>query len=114
MNALPRSLDANEAEKLLYRMGKDCFLDQVMLRWAASGAARGRCALARAGQSGTPLSKPRFPLDGRDAMAAGLEEGPKIGELLHEIEEFWIDASFAPSRAALIERLKDRVQRPKA
>jgi poly(A) polymerase len=96
-----------QARELLYRLGRDCFRDQLLLRWATSGAEpddqRWRALLVLSEQ----WKKPVFPLDGRDAMAEGIEEGPKIGEVLRDIEQTWIEADFELDRLTLLERLRE-------
>jgi poly(A) polymerase len=103
-----------QARELLYRLGRDCFRDQLILRWAASGAEpddqRWSALLVLSEQ----WKKPVFPLDGRDAMAEGIEEGPKIGEVLREIEQTWIEADFELDRLTLLERLRQAARRPKS
>jgi poly(A) polymerase len=51
--------------------------------------------------------KPAFPLNGADALAAGVGAGPRVGELLGKIEQEWLDGNFAMNRASLLARLKD-------
>jgi tRNA nucleotidyltransferase/poly(A) polymerase len=47
---------------------------------------------------------PKFPLSGADLVALGVPAGPKMGNLLRDLEEAWIDAGFSPDRAGLLER----------
>ena len=106
-------LSPEGARRLLYRLGKNRFRDSVLLNWATSGAgsndARLRVLLALA----DGWRKPEFPLSGKDAMAAGIEEGPKIGVLLRDIEQYWIDSDFTPDRTVLLARLNDAVKKPR-
>ncbi len=51
--------------------------------------------------------KPTFPLNGGDALAAGVDAGPRVGELLGKIEQEWLDGNFTMNRASLLARLKD-------
>ncbi len=51
--------------------------------------------------------KPAFPLNGADALAAGVDAGPRVGELLGKLEQEWLDGNFAMNRASLLARLKD-------
>ena len=97
------ALSEKEARKLLYLSGQGPFSDRLMLNWAgdAGNDSGWRALLALA----DAWKKPRFPLDGRDAKALGLEEGPKIGAALHDIEQWWIENDFAPDRAACLARL---------
>ena len=103
-------LSVREVRKLLYRMGPRLFKDLVLLRWAedpkASNAVRWRTLLAQA----DTWERPTFPLSGRDVMLAGVPEGPLVGKILAEVEEWWIDADFIEDEFSLAERLKAVVQ----
>ena len=59
---------------------------------------------------GDSWSRPHFPLTGRDVMAAGVPEGPLVGKIMAEVEEWWIDADFIEDEFSLAERLKAVVQ----
>jgi poly(A) polymerase len=104
------NLSPGETRKMLYRLGKQCFRDQLLLRWAASTAddedSRWRALLKIV----KAWAKPEFPLNGRDAMAAGIDEGPKIGVTLRALEQEWVDAEFRPDRRAMLKRLKETVK----
>jgi poly(A) polymerase len=39
-------------------------------------------------------------------MAAGVPAGPLVGQVLREVETWWIDADFPDDKLALVERLK--------
>ena len=103
-----------EARQLIYRLGGACFRDQLLLRWAASGArandAAWRALLALAMNWKAPV----FALNGNDVMAEGIEAGPKIGVLLRDIEGWWVEQDFAPDRQALLKRLKEAARPPRA
>ena len=103
-------LSIREVRKLLYRLGAGPFKDLVFLRWAEdpreSSAMQWRALLALA----DAWERPEFPLDGKDVMVAGVKEGPLIGKILAEVEDWWIDSDFTDDRFSLIERLKAVVQ----
>ena len=46
----------------------------------------------------------------RRAREAGVPEGPEIGRVWREVEEWWIDADFTDDEFSIIERLKAVVQ----
>ena len=71
---------------------------------AAAGASGDLAALARASENWT---RPKFPLGGNDALAAGLD-GPRIGAALNALEEDWIASGFSLKRSELLTRLKVR------
>jgi poly(A) polymerase len=99
---------AAEVRRLLYRIGAPRFRDLVLLSWAASP--RGpvmhwRMLLSIA----DGWERPRFPLTGHEAMAAGVAEGPEVGRLLDLVEAWWLDEDFAPDHAQLMEKLKSLI-----
>jgi poly(A) polymerase len=103
-------LSIREVRKLLYRIGAKRFRDRASLRWAedpkASNAIQWRALLALA----DTWEAPHFPLTGRDVMAAGVPEGPLVGRILSEVEDWWIDSDFIEDEFSLAERLKAVVQ----
>ena len=54
--------------------------------------------------------RPVFPLTGSMMKAAGVPEGPEMGRVSREVEEWWIDAGFTDDEFSIIERLKAVVQ----
>ena len=112
-NRVDASLSPREARQLLYRLGRQCFLDQMKLRWsdAKRGAQDGKWRrLLKLAES---WKKPELPVDGRDVMAKGIDEGPKIGTTLRALEEEWIEADFTPDRRALLKRLRETINQPR-
>lgn len=103
-------LSIREVRKLLYLLGPRAFKDRVNLRWAEdpkdSNSVQWRALLALA----DAWVRPDFPLTGRDVMAAGVPEGPLVGRILSEVENWWIDADFTEDEFSLAERLKAVVQ----
>jgi poly(A) polymerase len=99
-------LSAAEAHRLLYRIGPARFRDRVFLKWAAaSGQANimpWRLLLARADK----WKRPKFPPTGADVMAAGVREGPAIGEILGALEQWWVEKDFPQDPALLTARLQ--------
>ena len=43
-------------------------------------------------------------------MAAGVPEGPLVGQVLGEVEDWWIESDFIEDEFSLAERLKAVVQ----
>jgi poly(A) polymerase len=103
-------LSIREVRKLLYRLGRERFKDRTFLRWAedpkSSNAIQWRALLAFA----NAWERPAFPLTGRHVMHAGVAEGPLVGEILAEVEDWWIDSDFTDDEFSLAERLKAVVQ----
>jgi len=103
-------LSVKEVRKLLYRIDIGPFKDRVFLKWAEdtkeSNAVQWRMLLAVA----DAWERPRFPLSGREVMLAGVPEGPLVGKILAEVEDWWVDADFIEDEFSLAERLKAVVQ----
>jgi poly(A) polymerase len=103
-------LSVKEMRKLTYRLGAPRFKDRVFLHWAEdpkeSNAVQWRALIPMA----EAFPRPKFPLSGRDVMLAGVSEGPLVGEILAEVEEWWIDADFTDDEFSIAERLKAVVQ----
>jgi hypothetical protein len=55
------------------------------------------------------LASKSFPLLGRDALALGVAEGPELGDLLDEVETWWAERDFEPSRKACLARLRELI-----
>jgi poly(A) polymerase len=103
-------LSIREVRKLLYRLGKERFHDRVRLRWAEDAKETNAVAWRALLAMGDSWTRPHFPLTGREVMAAGVPEGPLVGKVLAEVEEWWIDADFLEDEFSLAERLKAVVQ----
>jgi poly(A) polymerase len=103
-------LSIREVRKLLYRLDSQRFRDRTFLRWSEdakmSNAIQWRALLELA----SVWQRPVFPLTGRDVMQAGVPEGPLVGQILNEVEEWWIDADFIDDEFSIAERLKAVVQ----
>ena len=106
-------LSAKDVRRILYRLGKQRFRDAVRLRWAAmapdqlhgAGALQWRMLLTMAEN----WEQPRFAMTGRDVMAAGVPEGPKVGLVLAKLEDWWAAGDFAADENALREKLKSLI-----
>jgi len=101
--ALPHLLGAGEPaiREAFYRFGTPASLDRAVIE-AASGLAGDLAVLVRVAAE---WQRPKFPIGGSDALAAGLV-GPDIGAALGRLEEAWINSGFTLSRNALLARLK--------
>jgi poly(A) polymerase len=93
--------DEANARRLLYRLGRERYLDRVLLAWARNGgdvtASRWR-ELAELPQRWTA---PKFPLRAADFIARGMAEGPALGHVLTLAEDAWLAADFPLDEAAL-------------
>jgi poly(A) polymerase len=103
-------MSPREIRREVYRAGKTAFRDRAKLAWAASAGTaavmqwRGMIALAEGWEP------PAFPLSGDDVLKAGAPKGPLVGQVLREVEDWWIDHDFIDDKLSAIEKLKAVVQ----
>ena len=55
---------------------------------------------------GQSWKAPTFPIEPRDLFLLGVPEGPLIGEILKEVENWWIESDFINDKPSLFERIK--------
>ena len=103
-------MSPREIRRAVYRLGAQAFRDRAKLAWAASNRPavtpqwRGMIAL------GEGWAPPPFPLTGEDVIKAGAPKGPVVGQVLREVEEWWIDHDFIDDPMSAVEKLKSVVQ----
>lgn len=89
----------------LYRLGAAHYRDLALLAWADSPAANN--SRFQAMLASIQEWKPKeFPIKGRDVLALGIENGPKVGDFLRRVEDWWIGSDFRPDREACLEKLR--------
>jgi poly(A) polymerase len=99
-------MSPREIRRTLYRLGAQAFRDRAKLAWARARRTattpqwRGMIAL------GEGWSAPAFPLTGEDVIAAGVPKGPLVGQVLREVEDWWIDHDFINDKLSAVEKLK--------
>ena len=98
-------LSAQGARKLLYRMGTARFRDKVLLQWASAPRTAGALPWRMLLKMAENWQRPHFPLTGHDVMQAGVPEGPAVGRILAQVEDWWLDGDFAADDAACRDRL---------
>ena len=98
------------ARALLYRLGPQHFIDQVLVAWSRSAAGVADRAWRGFAELPRTWSAPEFPLKATDFMARGLAAGPALGSAMRAAEQAWIAADF-PADAAAIRAIADRAVR---
>ncbi|MGB0630822.1 MAG: CCA tRNA nucleotidyltransferase [Alphaproteobacteria bacterium] len=98
--------------RALYALGRDQFRDLILLDWAdqiamnATEAAQSVEGWKETWDTASSWEAPEFPLVGKDVLEMGVEEGPKVGEILDDLEEWWVEQAFRPDREACLDRLR--------
>lgn len=54
------------------------------------------------------MTQPVFPLEGRDVVALGVPPGPRVGILLQQVRQWWLDGGCAADRSECREELARR------
>jgi poly(A) polymerase len=93
--------DAAARSRALYALGADAVMARLRL-----DEAEGRGAADAEIEAVRVWTRPRFPLKGKDLIAAGFDAGPALGDTLARLEALWIDSAFRLSRADLLERAR--------
>ncbi len=107
--AIPDRLSAQEARRLLYRLGTARFRDKLLLQWAAAPAGASADGWRQLLDMAEGWQRPRLALTGRDVMQAGVPEGPEVGRVLAKLEDWWVEGDFAANENALRARLQGMI-----
>jgi len=91
---------------VLYRSGSVAVGDSIRLRWADDADPRHGAGWQRLMSLAGSWKRPHMPISGADIMAAGVAQGPKVGRVMGEIEQWWIAQDFVPGRDALLEKMR--------
>jgi len=99
-------MSPKEIRRAIYRIGAKVFKDRVKLAWAASDRSATYVQWRMLYVYADAWSPPPFPLSGQEIKAAGVPEGPLVGQVRREVEDWWIDLDFTDDKMAVLERLK--------
>ena len=91
---LAPACDEQGARILLYRLGRERFVDRVLLAWARSPAGAADAAWHALATLPGRWAAPAFPLRAADFIKRGLPKGPRLGAALAAAEEAWTAAGF--------------------
>jgi poly(A) polymerase len=99
-----------EARACLYRHGERAYRERILIAWARAGAPPASESWRSRYRLPDRWQPPRFPLKGADALAAGIPAGPRVGEALRAIEDWWVAGDFAADEGVLRARLAELAQ----
>lgn len=105
LDRLWQAQPASPPKHLIYLHGKEAAARLFILRAVKSDVS----SLEEAMDLIAAWDVPVLPVNGDDAAAAGIAQGPGIGHALKQVEAWWIEHDFAPDRAACLEYLKDNL-----
>jgi poly(A) polymerase len=58
------------------------------------------------------MGRPVFPLEGRDVVARGVPAGPRVGALLRDVRQWWMDGGCVADRSACLVQLARTAKSP--
>ena len=99
-------LSMKEVRFLLYKIGVSDFKNQIILNWARDVQNKNEVNWRSLYEVAISWERPKFELDSKDVMEMGINEGPLVGSILKEVEEWWAANDFIDDKFSLIERLK--------
>ncbi len=98
---------AEAAQKaLLYKLGSRKYQEFAVLAWSLAGHNADKSAWKKLINLPQRWQVPEFTPSGADVLALGVASGPKVGQILSQLEQEWIDAGFAWDTSEFEARLK--------
>lgn len=86
--------DQQGARVLLYRLGRERYLDRVLLAWTRSPETAADDRWSAMAMLPERWMIPKFPLRAADFLERGLQKGPQLGRALATAEEAWTASGF--------------------
>ncbi len=102
---LSPDLRTTERRRLLYILGETCWRDAVHLAWAKSSASTADAKWKRLLNLPKNWKAPKFSVAGHDLKARGIAPGPKMGQILRDLEDWWIASDFKATPDELLARI---------
>ena len=106
-------MSMKEVRYLLYLLGRDGFQKQILVNWAKDTNNKNEVNWRSLYEVAQSWEKPSFALTAKDVINMGISQGPMVGDILKEVEEWWAENDFIDDKFSLIERLKAIVQSKK-
>ncbi len=106
-------MSMKEVRYLLYLLGRDGFQKQILVNWAKDTNNKNEVNWRSLYEVAQSWEKPSFALTAKDVINMGISQGPMVGDILKEVEDWWAENDFIDDKFSLIERLKAIVQSKK-
>ena len=109
------NMDGPAIRRALRKVGADEFRDLVLVAWAARRSFTARPDAAESEHWNGLLDAARdwvpveLPVKGRDLLEMGVAHGPRIGQILAEVEAWWEESDYRPDRSQCLDRLRQLV-----
>ena len=99
-------LSMKEVRFLLYKIGVSNFKNQIILNWVRDVQNKNEVNWRSLYEMANAWERPEFEMKAKDVLGMGIDEGPLVGKILSELEEWWAENDFIDDKFSLIERLK--------
>ena len=106
-------MSMKEVRYFLYLLGRDGFQKQILVNWAKDTNNKNEVNWRSLYEVAQSWEKPSFSLTAKDVINMGISQGPMVGDILKEVEDWWAENDFIDDKFSLIERLKAIVQSKK-
>ena len=110
-------MDRLVLSSIMYRSGEKTFRDSILLDWADQKVQTPLEAIhlqqrwRKTWDCAAIWVRPQFLLKGEDILEYGVEQGPRVGEILSEVEQWWVNQEFRPDRKACLKKVRTFVKR---
>lgn len=114
--ALNPDMSDQDVRRACFKVGASIVVDRALLAWAGEVALEAHLPLERTAKWVRLIEAARdwpgaeFPLRGRDVMALGINHGQRVGELLNQVRDWWMQEDFLPDFDACLDKLKELTQ----
>jgi len=108
-HGLHPSASDRDARISLYRNGTRATREQLLINWARSEVRLDDPDARALYAHPDRWHPPTLPLGGADVLESGVPPGPRVGDILGELERRWIEADFSWGRERLLAELADLV-----
>ena len=99
-------LSIKESRAKLYRMGITKFQNFLVLNWVKDPNQKNDLNWHTLYEIAKNFERPNFSFGANEIIRMGIKEGPLVGTILSELEEWWIDNDFIDDEYSIFERLK--------
>ncbi len=106
---IPIDISKDDFAKKLYRCGQSGLMDRLRLSIAKKSGGDDKKTATRFRkllQQAQSWKKPALPVRGQDLLNLGVKPGPKVAEMIQEMEDAWLESGFKLSKVDLLKSLK--------